>query len=900
MFAPEDYKGPSEFCHLHNHTIFSALDGVASPEQYAEACAQRGWPAMAATEHGHMASVPDMFFAFKKRNIKSIAGCFLPNQPILTSGGVVAISKLVAGEMAISDKNIPRAISNIQVRDYDGDVVKIKAWGVEEIIVTPEHPFLVREVRREEFRRGCWRESIAVGMRSASDLKREKYWRTYATKRSEDRTNKRHYRFYLCVPRLRSLKNGYEAIDITNYTARLQNVPTIIGVDDELLWIMGLWLAEGTASYGKLSFWLCADEYHFYERIAEYFAGFGLTTSYSFRKDRDALDVCVYSVCFSDLFSAMFGTGFADKRIPWDMIDRLDRHQSSVLLNGLFDGDAKVCPDQSYLKLNNQSLVWQARLLLTRLGQYSAITPIRCNNSPNMSYTIRRRESGHFYYDYDNDYIYLPVASVEREHYVGKVYNMEVEIDNTYNVGVVVHNCEIYYNDYEQLRQEQVAQGIKLGTIKATDEMLYHRILRNRHLTILAKNDVGMSNLILLTTMAYSWGYYIKPRLWLKKIAKYKEGLIVLSGCLNGPAAFELRSDIESLIKDKQPMQRVPGRDKTAREYLLQMKEVFGDSFYIEVQMPCIPTLHDYRVFWRMIQFGDELGIKCLLTNDCHYLNSSDFYVQKVMMAIDQQTFVDDPNLFFTNSEEQYLKTRAELWATFKNGLYSSRVSDSTFETLCDNTLLVADQCKKLKPDTAPKIPDWSKVEQGSDADCRLIELTHKKLAERGLDKIDKRWPVDGRMVTYSDQVEIELERFISKGFASYFLITQDMINWGKEQGWPFGPRGCTTPYSLVDAVDGQRKIEDVQIGDKILDGFGDEQTVENKFIYDVSEELLVFDLDGTTETVTVDHKFYIIRDDVVMLLLASEIKDTDEFIGILQNQGANPTNEDNKTDLRL
>ena len=67
-FSPSQYNGPSEFVHLHNHTVFSALDGVATPEQYAEQCFKRGYPAMSATEHGHMASVPDMYLAFRKYN----------------------------------------------------------------------------------------------------------------------------------------------------------------------------------------------------------------------------------------------------------------------------------------------------------------------------------------------------------------------------------------------------------------------------------------------------------------------------------------------------------------------------------------------------------------------------------------------------------------------------------------------------------------------------------------------------------------------------------------------------------------------------------------------------------------------------------------------------------------
>ena len=75
QFKPEDYKGPKEFVHLHAHTVYSFLDGVATCTQYAEACQKRGWSAMAATEHGHMASVPDMYLSFREQKVQYIPGC---------------------------------------------------------------------------------------------------------------------------------------------------------------------------------------------------------------------------------------------------------------------------------------------------------------------------------------------------------------------------------------------------------------------------------------------------------------------------------------------------------------------------------------------------------------------------------------------------------------------------------------------------------------------------------------------------------------------------------------------------------------------------------------------------------------------------------------------------------
>jgi hypothetical protein len=812
---PSQYTGPKEFVHLHLHSLFSSLDGVPSAEQYADACLKAGFPAMAATEHGHMASFPDMYFAFKKRNLKYISGCFLPDQNILTDSGISKIQAIQAGSKAYTHLGRFCDIKNLQTRHYDGDIIRIKAWGVEDQISTPEHPYLVREVTREEVARGAWEEKITVDWKRACEIERKKYWRTYSTKRSKDKSSKRRYKHYLCVPRL-PLNSEISYIDITDkafldgveltvndgtieratypLTSYAVNLPSNLQVTDDLLWIAGLWLAEGSISDSGLIFSLGGDKEEFAERVRDYFEQYGITTS-SRRRDGDtearprfALDVTVFSRHFARIFECLFGKGFSNKSIPQEWLMRLSPSQAKSLLDGLFDGNAKIGLRQSNLKLCNENLIWQARILMTKLDvpQHSAITPIPNNNSDNIGYSIRRRESGHFYYDYDDTFIYLPVYEVSTEHYSGNVYNLEVEDDNSYYTGVAVHNCEIYYNDYEELRRKFDKAGKKP---KSLPKSISTRITRNRHLTVLAKNAVGVSNLIKLTTLAWQDAYGGKPRIWFDKLCERKEGLIVLSGCVNGPLSHELRLDIESDIENGKPCLRSKA-DRTAVEYLKNFKEAFGEDFFIEVQMPCLPELHDVQVFRSLIEYADAYGVKPVITNDAHYLTRDDAYLQKIMMAVDQKTDIHDTNMFASQGDEQFFKSRAELWTTFKNGGYSEGIDDAKFEEVCDNTLLVADRCEKLAPDTSPKIPDWSSVEVGVNANEALREIVDRELKRRGWDKDTKKWPCDGRMVTYAEQAEIELNRFIDKGFSSYFLITRDWIQWGRERGWPFGPRG--------------------------------------------------------------------------------------------------------------
>jgi len=349
-----------------------------------------------------------------------------------------------------------------------------------------------------------------------------------------------------------------------------------------------------------------------------------------------------------------------------------------------------------------------------------------------------------------------------------------------------IAGCEIYYNDYEEVRRKFDKAGKKPKSLPKSIQL---RIMRNRHLTVLAKNAIGVSNLIKLTTLAWEYSYIGKPRIWFERLCEHKEGLIVLSGCVNGPLSHELRLDIENDIENGKPYPRSK-IDRTAVEYLKQFKAAFGDDFFVEVQMPCLPELHDVQIFHSLIEYADTYGVKPVITNDAHYLTRDDAYLQKIMMAVDQKTDIHDTNMFASQGDEQFFKSRAELWTTFKNGGYSNGIDDAKFEEICDNTLLVADRCEKLAPDTSPKIPDWSTVERGVNANEALREIVERELKRRGWDKDATKWPCDGRMVTYAEQAEIELNRFIDKGFSSYFLITRDWIQWGRAKGWPFGPRG--------------------------------------------------------------------------------------------------------------
>jgi DNA polymerase-3 subunit alpha len=344
-----------------------------------------------------------------------------------------------------------------------------------------------------------------------------------------------------------------------------------------------------------------------------------------------------------------------------------------------------------------------------------------------------------------------------------------------------VAGCEFYFCNYDDLRKDMLNKGIKVNEWRKNNKDWSDRIYRHRHITILAKNEVGYGNMLALNILAWKDGFYRKPRIWMDALGKHKEGLIVLSGCMNGAIIHEILHD--NLHGKKTNEGEIVG----AIAYAKKFKEIFGDDFYIELQMPGVEN--DVRLFKILTIIAQQLKIKTVLTNDCHYLDSKDAFVQKVMMAIDQDTTVYDSELFYTKTNEQYFKTRAQLWDKYTTGNYGKGFSNDLFEKSCDATLEIADKCTTFKINLDSKLP---KVHN---ADVELAKLALAGLKSKSFDKDNTKYQMDGKMVTYREQMVSELRLFKEKDFSSYFLITRNLV---KASPLPPGPGRGSAGGSLV------------------------------------------------------------------------------------------------------
>lgn len=160
-------------------------------------------------------------------------------------------------------------------------------------------------------------------------------------------------------------------------------------------------------------------------------------------------------------------------------------------------------------------------------------------------------------------------------------------------------------------------------------------------------------------------------------------------------------------------------------------------------------------------------------------------------MAVDQNLTIDSPDLFIVNSDEQFFKTRADLRKSFMED-YSRSVNINKFEESCDNTVGVAEKCEGFQPDLTPKLPHIE------DANRKLAARVIKALKEKRLFNSTKKYLMDGKMVTHRQQVERELKRIMSKGFASYFIITRELVQYSLNKNWDVGPARGSAGGSLV------------------------------------------------------------------------------------------------------
>lgn len=282
----------------------------------------------------------------------------------------------------------------------------------------------------------------------------------------------------------------------------------------------------------------------------------------------------------------------------------------------------------------------------------------------------------------------------------------------------------------------------------------------SNHLILLAKNETGYKNIVRLSSIGYTEGFYYKPRIDFEVLEKYREGLICSSACIKG--------EVPSLI--------LQGNDKAARDTAGKYKELFGkDNYYLEIQDHGMAE--QKRVNPELIKLSRALDLPVIATNDCHYLKKEDSYSHDVLLCIQTGKTLADENRMSLSSDQFYLKSQEEMNRLFPD--YPDALS---------NTRKILDMVD-IKLTLGETILPHFNVPEGYTLDSYLKHLVYEGAKERypaGLpDEAVKR-------------IEYELSVITGMNFSGYFLIVWDFIKHAREIGIPVGPGRGSAAGSIV------------------------------------------------------------------------------------------------------
>ena len=280
----------------------------------------------------------------------------------------------------------------------------------------------------------------------------------------------------------------------------------------------------------------------------------------------------------------------------------------------------------------------------------------------------------------------------------------------------------------------------------------------SRHLVLLCENEEGYRNLSYLVSMAWTEGFYIKPRIDLELLRAHSKGLIALSACLAGEIPRMLRN----------------GEYENAKAYALELSGIFGpDHFYLELQDHGI---RDQAVVNQgILRIHQETGLPMVCTNDAHYLRKSDAEAHDVLLCIQTGKTLDDENRMRYEPRNFYLRSEAEMAALF-----------SGYEGALENTAKIADMCHLEFTFGKYHLPEFQ-LPPGYDSFTYLKELCDAGYRERYGDDDSHR-----------QQLQYEQDMIEKMGFTDYFLIVSDFVRYAKSAGIPVGPGRGSAAGSMV------------------------------------------------------------------------------------------------------
>lgn len=285
------------------------------------------------------------------------------------------------------------------------------------------------------------------------------------------------------------------------------------------------------------------------------------------------------------------------------------------------------------------------------------------------------------------------------------------------------------------------------------------------HLMLIVENEVGYKNLCKLLEVAYTAGFYFKPRIDYALLKKHAEGLIVTSACLGG--------HIPQLLMNEQY--------DAAEERIDWFLNVFGpERFYLEVQPD---DQEDQKILNRRIfEMSAKFQVPVVATGDCHYVHLEDRMAHEVMLAVQTRSKMTDPDRFTFGDCRAYMRTVDEMLTLFPNN-----------PEVIWNSGVIADRCSFNFPKGNLYFPSYPLPEKST------AEEHFTELCVSGLNDLLSQGRIQQeKEALYRERLDEEIGLIIKMGFVTYFLVVSDFIRWAKKQNIPVGPGRGSAAGSLV------------------------------------------------------------------------------------------------------
>jgi DNA polymerase-3 subunit alpha len=295
------------------------------------------------------------------------------------------------------------------------------------------------------------------------------------------------------------------------------------------------------------------------------------------------------------------------------------------------------------------------------------------------------------------------------------------------------------------------------------------------HMTLLAENNIGLSNLFKLSSLASLEGFYYKPRMDRELLAQNSQGLIATTGCPGGEIQTRIRM----------------GAYKEARAAAAAYRDIFGaDNYFVEIMDHGIEI--ERRVKDDLLKLAKELGLPLLATNDLHYTYADDARHHEALLCIQSGSTLADPKRFKFENGEFYLKDAATMRRLFKD-----------IEEACDNTLVIAERCNTTLRENENLLPKFP-VPTGETEDSWLVKEAHRGLREKFTGEIP---------AGHIERLNYELEVMTKMGFPGYFLVVADLVSHAKSEGIRVGPGRGSAAGSLVSYALGITALDPIKHG---------------------------------------------------------------------------------------